>query len=491
MRFRALFLLCLLAPVLAQAQLYHLRQLPDPENNQCAAEWINDSSSVFLVCPRYKYLLHVDGSLVPATFPNDIIALNVYQQKMSEYGEFVMTGATSNFLRVALRFNPTTDSQRVNVLPGSLESSPTSLNNRGDVVGWCTPNGIDTAIWTHADGTVEDLGRKAGYGFFTPLDINDEGVIVGSSGGFNNDGTVALKWTRQKGFEDIEKFPTALAQEGRLVSNDGTIIVGVVPNDFKTRLGVIEPDGTRTLINGPEAGFAPIGVDLQGNVGGLWSTTGYSGKAIFWKRGWPRGRWMEDLVDLSVQGWHLVGASAPNNKGQIVCAGNFNGSRLNKPVLLTPNSYNYPPFESSLKIGKLDHGSVSSLALADGDSLSIQRFLVPTLVSPAVSFVISSHLPIDTMWAWLKLRARATGSATMKVSLWDNQSKAWDSKYPLSMDLSPEWSTGECIAKKRMERLLDETSTIKARIQVYPTSLDPNFLVDIDQASFEAVPESG
>ena len=59
--------------------------------------------------------------------------------------------------------------------PGGSESAPSSINDRGQVVGTYIEDGLFHGfVWNAPDGAIVDLGQ------FIPLDINNHGVIVGS-----------------------------------------------------------------------------------------------------------------------------------------------------------------------------------------------------------------------------------------------------------------------------------------------------------------------
>ena len=80
-------------------------------------------------------------------------------------------------------------------LPGGSYSSPTAINESGQVVGWSATSGCcvhQPFSWTAEDGMVEigNLGNNGG----AAIDVNENGQVVGNSPVAN--GTMhAFAWT--------------------------------------------------------------------------------------------------------------------------------------------------------------------------------------------------------------------------------------------------------------------------------------------------------
>jgi probable HAF family extracellular repeat protein len=72
---------------------------------------------------------------------------------------------------------------------GGIDASASASNNRGQVTGWSTLPGDATAHafrWT-SDGGMVDLGKLPGFEHSTGIDLNEDGIVVGSSSRIERD----------------------------------------------------------------------------------------------------------------------------------------------------------------------------------------------------------------------------------------------------------------------------------------------------------------
>ncbi len=192
------------------------------------------------------------------------------------------------------------------IADGSGRSSARAINNNGQVVGWSdlAQDPEDKQIHNHAfwydpmgDGSLVDLGTLGGKDSFAN-DINDSGVIVGSSTDSNN---VSLAFSFQPGVDtdlvNLGSLNAEIPGSAALDINDSQQIVGYSIFDRARRVGQPRPIHAVLFANG-------------------------------------------NIIDLNEQidcplGWTLVTAKGINNAGQIVGSGEINGQT--HAFLLTPD----------------------------------------------------------------------------------------------------------------------------------------------------------
>lgn len=493
MKTTARFVIALMgiSPVVGLGQVYTLAKLPKPRTGDFTGVFVNDEGIVLLDDGHGQWIWRPDSSLTPIPQPNGTI--NPISYCLTSNGKVAITTtilATQKY--AAATYDPGSGTRFLTMPQGVVQSFAYAMNSAGYTAGVCNfENGPVESYLAAPYGTVTLLPRKPGYSVFTPHCMNTDGVIVGRADTAQL-GSRVLVWSPQGGFADLGAPDQSLGQFGMFVNDEGAIAAYVFYSDFIARLAVYEPGKAPYVVEGPDKGFIAHGINEHGDVAGAHSFPGYSfSRGQIWIHGWPAGKWIDGLTDGSATGWKIAGVHGPNNKGQITGGGQFNGAAQREPFLLTPHSYNLLPSSIAVRIGRVDHGSASSLGSADGDGLGVRRSFVPTVASPVVSFEVSAKTASDSLYLWLKLRARTTGPAILKARLWDVEEQAWDTKYPFSALAGTDWVYGECIAKRRMERYMAEEGTVKAKIDVYPASFDAGFMAEFDQASFEYVPASG
>jgi probable HAF family extracellular repeat protein len=248
------------------------------------------------------------------------------------------------------------------------------INNAGQIVGKAgiSDGSVQATLWENLQ--VTDLGTISGEGDSFAADINEHGVVAGSSAA--EVGSYAFTWTRDGGFVGfassdpphrlavagfngindrglmvgtsyflLSPFHAAFAREGdRVVTelsppgreslgmanavNDAGTIVGYQNGpEGPIEAAIFQEDGTFELLGtlGLEESFALDVNQVDVIVGGA-ITLGVGGqvttKALVYQN-----QQMQDLLTLSdnPDGWMLVEATAINDFGVIVGNGVFNG----------------------------------------------------------------------------------------------------------------------------------------------------------------------
>lgn len=264
------------------------------------------------------------------------------------------------------------------LLPELDASAPFSLayriNDRGQIVGKVgTPTGqTHASLWI--SGQLIDLGTLAGGQNSFATDINELGVVAGSSEG--KVGTHAFTWTMEGGFVDygntdppfrlavagfngindhglmvgtsyilLEPYRASLAREGDraltdlsppgrnsmgmalAVNNAGTVVGYHSTADLSIQATVFHLDGQLVPLGtlGLEESWA-LDVNQLDTIVGRAFSFGAGGQLIPKAFVYQQGQ-MSDLLELAVNpvGWTLVEATAVNDGGVIVGNGWLDG----------------------------------------------------------------------------------------------------------------------------------------------------------------------
>jgi len=173
----------------------------------------------------------------------------------------------------AVSWGPDGRIQELNPLPGDTVGFATGINDRGQAVGasglcsntaYLTPFGpfAPHAVLWDSDGSPTDLGHLEGepagiYNIATS--INDRGDVVGFAcvGGDTNPATCiedTFLWTKETGMQDLGRFPGAIATGPpccHTINNNGVIVGISIDASFNERAIVWEgktPVDLNTLI---------------------------------------------------------------------------------------------------------------------------------------------------------------------------------------------------------------------------------------------------
>ncbi len=213
----------------------------------------------------------------------------------------------------------------------------TSINNRGNAVGYSYLDSINRHAFLYDDSVMTDIGSFGGYsGAFA---INDKALIVGfSSGQYNG---VAHAFVDSDGvMTDIEPATESYARD---VNNRGQVVGEFLTADQSAFHAFLYRHGTFTdLGSARSTETVAFAINDPGQVVGITQIpydsvcsgvpcTKYTQHAFFYEKG--------TIVDLNnliqrPSAWELTWAFDINNRGQIVGYGLVNGKF--RAFLLTP-----------------------------------------------------------------------------------------------------------------------------------------------------------
>jgi probable HAF family extracellular repeat protein len=216
------------------------------------------------------------------------------------------------------------------LLPYPWYSQALRINNVGQIVGQgqTFDSGIHGFLYT--SGTVVDLPPLPGGTFSTAYDINNAGQAVGVSTTSTGDEHAVL-YDGAGIIKDLGTLP-GLTQSKAYGINDSGRIVGNSFTPAEHGTAFVYTAGTMTplptLLTGESA--QALGINNVGQIVGSSYFQGTS-RAVLWNSG--------TVTDLSTlipagSGYELIGATAINDSGQIVCSGVYNGQY--HAFLLTP-----------------------------------------------------------------------------------------------------------------------------------------------------------
>ena len=192
---------------------------------------------------------------------------------------------------------PRVDLTRIGSVPGAQFTTPTALNDRGQVVLSVRIDGASHAyLWTRQTG-FELISPHA-----FPLDINNRGEVVGLSTSCLPTHCIStgFAWTAKHGFRDLGNFlPVALNERGDMAGNCGTACAyvrgelrtfnGVVAsgiNDHGDAVGFDVNDDNETAFSWPRrGGVVPLGPNTAEDINNAGTIVGRSGPfAVAWSR---------------------------------------------------------------------------------------------------------------------------------------------------------------------------------------------------------------
>lgn len=265
--------------------------------------------------------------------------------------------------------------------PGGRAALINGLNEQLQLVGQYD-NGTTFHALLWQNGAGRDLGVVAGYDASSALDINGSGLIVGS--GYHNSGTagtVPLVW-RNLQLTQLQYTGSATSvndagtivgirtdatggNEHAVIIQSGTAPAALPDSGMQSEAvainaagdvagSVIQPGGTPRAVlwrggklvdlKVPDNGRGSIGLDVNGPgqvVGTIGfdtvNTTGALARGFVWSNG--SSAVLDDLV--TDKSWHILVASAINDKGEIVGLGyrlDASGAVQVNGVLLQPTS---------------------------------------------------------------------------------------------------------------------------------------------------------
>jgi probable HAF family extracellular repeat protein len=355
-----------------------------------------------------------------------------------------------------------------------------SINDSGQIAGYYwTLSGDRPYLWEN--GIMVDLGILGGNNSYAYA-INDDGQVVGSSGGsaflwengeltnlggddsfavgINNSGQVigadhsgftsAVLWENGN-MNNIGTLPGDKKSQGVGINNSGHVVGyswGSTVRSFRLRNNVmtdlgavmvtgINDNGKIIGYSGPDAFIWVNGTitDL-GSLGGNtyakglnnldqvvgWSNIGSQNHAFLWENGT-----LFDLNDLieSQSGWVLNGAKDINNSGQIVGFGMINGEE--RAFLLTPKVNHLPIADAGEDITKSSE-EISTVIIRgtatdeDSDDVLEYRWLNDeSLMLDWTAVGVNGECPLD-----LSTHSLLIGSHTLTLEVTDGEATSTD-----------------------------------------------------------------
>ncbi len=232
-------------------------------------------------------------------------------------------------------------------LPADSQSSwAHALNNAGQVVGHSTSGNSNVHrafIWTEATGFTDLGDLPNGVDRVSANDINEAGVVVGSSGGVNEGR--AFRWNAAGGMQQLQNLSSIIKDSVASSINDLNYAVGDSDNGTGTLRAVLwAADGGVTDLGALGGGNSESGATDINNLGAIIGTSNLGDsededwRPVIWSGGGgPRD--LNTMLDASGAGWELRLVSDINDAGQIVGTGTYCAEPnmcFERAFLLTP-----------------------------------------------------------------------------------------------------------------------------------------------------------
>ncbi len=349
----------------------------------------------------YPYFLWFNNTNYGVAKPTEVPTMALYG--MNENKQFAGFFSYSQPARNMVFLGSPLDPQSLN----QTNFSPRGLNIHGEVVGITSikveiyPGGPlalvnrPAIVVGHSLTTLPSLAGAGAWVNADGLAINNNGIIVGSSGTSSNR-THAFLWdgTMHDLHSSAGSNSVAVA-----INKDGTV-VGYMYDFPSTKEPFIwTPSNAMTALSLP-GGYGtaqPLGLNNRGDIVGVAG----SGSAVLWTNGV-----MTDLQNVisSSPVWDLDGAYGINDTGQIVGYGKNGG--LTKGFLLQPT--NVPP--AQFKIELLDPGDPSASNALTGTTVTTNTAILNSLSARRGGLVADGA-------SRLLVRVSTTNHGTVTLSL--------------------------------------------------------------------------
>lgn len=243
-------------------------------------------------------------------------------------GQADLTGE-NGALRLAFSWEKEKGLREFKTLGGSSNFA-SSINNKDKIVGESSTSSGTSRAFLLSNGNITNLGTLNNQKFSNATSINNRGQIVGYSAN-DDSASKCVLWenltiTGTFGSEYSRCYPKAINNAGQVVGN-GSSSAGVT-RGFLWEKGYQKSQDLGTL--GGKSTYVR-GINNIGKVVGASESSSGKPRAFVWVKGK-----MFDLNNFLPKnsGWELFGASAINNRGEIVGTGTFKGQP--RAFLLTP-----------------------------------------------------------------------------------------------------------------------------------------------------------
>jgi probable HAF family extracellular repeat protein len=240
------------------------------------------------------------------------------------------------------------------VLPGTTLCVPASINDHGEVVGFCNNDGNSTTLraffWSAAGG-MQDLGTLSGDVWSIAKGINNLGEVVGSS--VSTSSSRAFIWTANQGMRALGQFSGS--NSAFAVNDSGEVVGSFSPNNgvdnqafLWTRTGGVQDLGS---LGGSSTATA---INNAGQIAGNASTRPYEGDNHAFL--WTAAEGMQDCGTLL--GGTDSTASAISPSGDVFGGSNTSGNGPEEAFF----------WSQSLGIHSLNVGPTSSAVAVNGSN---------------------------------------------------------------------------------------------------------------------------
>lgn len=212
------------------------------ESGQVAGRFVDYPNGSEAVYSFFRY--EPDLGMVDLDWPDDAYCTIV---DMNESGHFVGRYSTIDGNRAYI-YTDENGFEDLGTLGGTYTTEPLDMNDQGQVVGYSWVTGPHAFLWE--DGVMHDLGTFGGT-WSKSYYVNRHGVVVGESE--DADGVMhAFRYTKGRGMEMLPAPPEATSCKAVWVTDAGMITGWWTDQDFRQRAFYYTDD----------AGMIDLGLDL-------------------------------------------------------------------------------------------------------------------------------------------------------------------------------------------------------------------------------------
>jgi probable HAF family extracellular repeat protein len=177
--------------------------------------------------------------------------------------------------------------QQLPPLPGDFDTAATAINDKGQVVGISGTCDVAVGAFSakHAvlwrEGRPMDLGSIGGHGWNTPTSINSRGQIVGFANlpGDLTNGKLSINfhaflWTKERGMRDLGVLPGDAISEALGINEDGQVVGVSFAAGFKSPRAFLWQDDVMTDLNTLIRSGSKLTLTIAGDINDRGEITG-------------------------------------------------------------------------------------------------------------------------------------------------------------------------------------------------------------------------